>query len=56
MAQSTMRLDSELMARLQKIKADFLAKYHKNISLGEVIQRMLDKDVLMMALLNNNEY
>lgn len=56
MAQSTMRMDSETMAQLQKIKADFFAKYHKSISLGEVIQRILNRDILMMALLNDNKH
>lgn len=53
MAQSNMRIDSETMAQLQKIKADFFAKYRKSISLSEVIQRILDKDILMMAILDN---
>lgn len=54
MAQSTMKIDSEIMARLQKIKAEYFAKYRRTISLGEVVQRILDRDIIIVSILNEH--
>lgn len=54
MKQATMKIDADLMVRIQKIKMAFYEKYHKTISLSEVIQRVFDKDPLIVTLMNNN--
>lgn len=51
MKQCTMKIDADLMARIQNLKAAYFDRYHKTITISEVIQRVFDKDPVIMALL-----
>lgn len=54
--QRTMKLDDELFFRLQKIKMAYLERYHKTITFAEVVTMIMDKNILMMQLLNDNKH
>lgn len=51
----TMKVDEELFFRLQELKMAYLERYKKTITFAEIITMILDRNLLMMQLLNDNK-
>jgi hypothetical protein len=50
---SNQRLDNTVAIKLHKIKLAYAEKYHKSISISDIIDRLLDNDPIIISIKNS---
>ena len=55
MAQKTMKIDEDLMVTLQKIKVGYLERYHRTLSISEIVRLLLEQDRLVLGIAKSIE-